>query len=64
MNIFITHVTHMRNGRYACVIVLTSLGLVLKAACSSKLDIFLSKKGLMNWYMILIQKKNVAPDSL
>ena len=38
--------------------------LELKAPYSSKIDILLSKKGLMNWYMVLIQSYKVAPDSL
>ena len=28
---------------------------LLKAPYSSKIDILLSKKGLINWYMVLIQ---------
>ena len=36
----------------------------LKAPYSSKIDILLSKKGLINWHMVLIQSLNVAPDSL
>ena len=38
--------------------------LSLKAPYSSKIDILLSKKGLINLYMVLIQSSNVAPDSL
>ena len=36
----------------------------LKAPYSSQIDILLSKKGLINRYMILIQSLNVAPESL
>ena len=30
----------------------------------STADILLSKEGLLNWYIVLIQWQNVAPDSL
>ena len=36
----------------------------LKAPYSSKIDILLSKKSLINWYMVLMQSYIVAPDSL
>ena len=37
---------------------------LLKVAYSSKTDILLSKNVLINWYTVLIQSYNVAPDSL
>ena len=35
-----------------------------KIPYSSTIDILLSQKGLINWYMVVIQSQKVAPDSL
>ena len=37
---------------------------LLKASYSSKIDVLLSTKGLINRYMVLLQSSNVAPDNL
>ena len=37
---------------------------LLKAPASSKIDILLSKKGLLKSYMVIIQSENVAHYSL